>query len=209
MKILRADDNIFVASCKGRLSHLRKVPSCLIYSLVVGSLFLSGCSQVKQTLGLDRDPPDEFSVAPRAEISLPPEYNLMPPKAGSSPRGDVAGGTDPRPQEIAPHLKAKNTLFGIKAKSKSTSTSKSTLTQGEKSLLKSLRSQNPVPYEGNENIRDILDEEAGVTTQADKTWVQRVLYWQKPNVNKEAIDPSAEYRTLYGVNRDGTHVSPG
>ena len=40
---------------------------------------LSACGSVtKERLGLTKSAPDEFMVAPRAPLSLPPEYNLLP-----------------------------------------------------------------------------------------------------------------------------------
>ena len=56
--------------------------------LALGTLVLSGCGSARQTFGLDRKPPDEFSVLTRAPLAVPPEYKLRPPTPGA-----------PRPQE--------------------------------------------------------------------------------------------------------------
>jgi hypothetical protein len=53
-------------------------------SLAICLLGLTACSSnVKQTLGLERNKPDEFSVVERAPLTLPPEYSLVPPADGS------------------------------------------------------------------------------------------------------------------------------
>ncbi|MEJ0010899.1 MAG: DUF3035 domain-containing protein [Alphaproteobacteria bacterium] len=48
-------------------------------------LLLSACSsgEVKDTLGLDRTAPDEFSVVSRPPLSVPPEFELAPPRPGA------------------------------------------------------------------------------------------------------------------------------
>ena len=56
--------------------------------LALGTLVLSGCGSARQTFGLDRTPPDEFSVLTRAPLAVPPEYKLRPPDARrSAPAG--------------------------------------------------------------------------------------------------------------------------
>lgn len=56
---------------------------------LVGLLFLAACegNEVKETLGLNRDAPDEFTVVSRPPLSVPPEFNLRPPRPGEAPLG--------------------------------------------------------------------------------------------------------------------------
>jgi hypothetical protein len=42
---------------------------------------------VRNTLGLDRSAPDEFTVVSRPPLSVPPEFTLRPPRPGEEPRG--------------------------------------------------------------------------------------------------------------------------
>ena len=53
-------------------------------------VLLGGCAtgDLTRTFGLTRDPPDEYTVTTRAPLSMPPDYNLRPPRPGA-----------PRPQE--------------------------------------------------------------------------------------------------------------
>lgn len=68
-------------------------------------LLTAGCGhEVKKTLGLERNQPDEFAVAERAPLTLPPHYDLVPPQPGAA-----------RPQETAPV----NTARGLILRSES------------------------------------------------------------------------------------------
>lgn len=55
-------------------------------------LLLTACESggVRETLGLNRDAPDEFAVVSRPPLSIPPEFSLRPPVPGQAPRGLAA-----------------------------------------------------------------------------------------------------------------------
>lgn len=51
----------------------------LVLSLFCISLALQGCSSVKKTLGIDRDPPDEYRVTPTIQpLEMPPDFSCLP-----------------------------------------------------------------------------------------------------------------------------------
>lgn len=55
---------------------------CLLLTL------LSACEgDMRNTLGLTRDAPDEFVVVSRPPLTVPPEFTLRPPRPGEAPRG--------------------------------------------------------------------------------------------------------------------------
>jgi hypothetical protein len=56
---------------------------------LVGTLALSGCTNFKRAIGLEPTMPDEFEVEARAPLTIPPDFDLRPPKPGA-----------PRPQEV-------------------------------------------------------------------------------------------------------------
>lgn len=62
------------------------------YGVMVVSLVLAGCNSggLQETLGLNREAPDEFTVVSRPPLSVPPEFSLRPPAPGEAPRGMVA-----------------------------------------------------------------------------------------------------------------------
>jgi hypothetical protein len=61
--------------------------------------WLSGCSEVRRSIGLDRTMPDEFAVESRAPLVLPPDYDLRPPQPGA-----------PRPQEMTAAERARRVI---------------------------------------------------------------------------------------------------
>src|ERR1700710_1416191 len=60
----------------------------LIGPVLLGSslLLLGGCSgdSLSRTFGLTRDAPDEYTVTTGAPLSIPPDYNLRPPRPGAA-----------------------------------------------------------------------------------------------------------------------------
>ncbi len=47
--------------------------------VMLAALALGGCSKMAQSLGMNKMPPDEFSVISKAPLVVPPDYNLRPP----------------------------------------------------------------------------------------------------------------------------------
>ena len=68
--------------------------------LGVSMLALTACESARQSLGLDRVPPDEFNVVTRAPLTVPPGVDLQPPRPGA-----------PRPQEPTTRDRASDVLF--------------------------------------------------------------------------------------------------
>ena len=50
---------------------------------------LSGCSSLRQAIGMDRTAPDEFAVESRAPLTIPPDFNLRPPQPGATRPDEV------------------------------------------------------------------------------------------------------------------------
>lgn len=71
----------------------------LAVACVAVSFGLAGCSDWKQVIGLDQPPPDEFAVESRAPLTVPPDFNLRPPKPGA-----------PRPQEVTAEQKVQQVI---------------------------------------------------------------------------------------------------
>ena len=51
-----------------------------ILILIGFSLLLTGCDSVKSTLGMDHYQADEYNVKDNESLTIPPNYNLMPPR---------------------------------------------------------------------------------------------------------------------------------
>lgn len=85
------------------------------WTLLMAPLMLAGCSSgTMQTLGLQRNPPDEFQVTTQSQLAMPPDLNsaaadLPAPSPGA-----------PRPQEVAIPVQAENAMIGGAAQSGAT-----------------------------------------------------------------------------------------
>ena len=74
----------------------RLLPTAACLALTV---MLGGCSNWKQTLGIEPVSPDEFAVESRAPLTIPPDFNLRPPEPGAV-----------RPQETSMESKAQTAV---------------------------------------------------------------------------------------------------
>ena len=79
--------------------------------LMMLPLAFAACSNVKKNLGMERSQPDEFAVVERAPLTMPPNFNLMPPQPGA------AG-----PQETKTSATAQSLILGTETGAASTVT---------------------------------------------------------------------------------------
>ncbi len=99
--------------------------------------------------------PDEFRVVTKAPLTVPPEYKLRPPEAGTSLPGEV----DP---EKADNPAAFGTAVGSKASA------------SEKALVAAAGANAVSPI-----IRDQVDYEEMKAIRKSPTVSDRVLFWRK------------------------------
>jgi hypothetical protein len=139
-------------------------------------VLLGGCSSAKlsRTFGLTRDAPDEYTVTTRAPLSMPPDYNLRPPRPG-----------DPRPQEQTERQQAAEALvpqLALGAPQGSTSA-------GQSALLQETGPEAPA------DIRVRVDQEAN-QAKADRGFVDKLLDWRKPDTRNVQVDAQKEAQRL-------------
>ena len=70
-------------SCEYRF----RAPRALLASpllCLAGALLISGCTDLKKAIGLERTSPDEFAVESRAPLTMPPDFDLRPPQPGAA-----------------------------------------------------------------------------------------------------------------------------
>ncbi|HET6306122.1 MAG TPA: DUF3035 domain-containing protein [Rhodopila sp.] len=150
----------------------------LIRSLLVGSclILVSGCSgdKLARTFGLTRDAPDEYTVTTRAPLSMPPDYALRPPRPGA-----------PRPQEQSERQQAEETLSPQTA----LNAPQGSMSAGQAALLEQTGPTAP------SDIRAKVDHDASEAS-ADDSFVDKVLYWRKPNTQDAQVDAPAEAQRL-------------
>jgi hypothetical protein len=139
-------------------------------------VLLSGCAtgDLTRTFGLSRDPPDEYTVTTRAPLSMPPDYNLRPPRPGA-----------PRPQEQSERDQAAAALVPQLA----LSSPQADASPGQAALLQETGPAAPP------DIRAKVDQEAN-QAKGDDGFVNNLLYWRKPAMQNVQVDPQKESQRL-------------
>lgn len=140
---------------------------------------LSACEGVKKSLGLAKQPPDEFAVLPNLPLVVPPDFQLRPPGTGG-----------PGQQETPVREKAAAAVFGREGGA-DTEISSVGFGQGELAILRSAGADQNDP-----NIRQTIDREFSIYAKEDESFVSDLLFWQEREPPGEPLDASAESQRL-------------
>jgi hypothetical protein len=144
------------------------------------ALLLGACgSDVSKTFGLTRDPPDEFQVATRAPLTVPPDFNLRPPQPGQ-----------PRPQEGPAREQAAAVLAGRPGIAVGSALPNSPVSPGESAFL---AAAGPTPPP---NLRSRIDDETTLIDSGSRSFTEKLLFWQKPPPPGVVVDPAREQQRL-------------
>lgn len=159
-------------------------------ALMAAALGLSACSDVKETMGIGRNSPDEFTVVQRAPLSLPPDYSLRPP-------GDPADA----PPAAASADQAKTALMGAQKPV--------TETDGEKTLLDKLGIASAEP-----DIRKKIDEDNGYIALKSQTVTDKLIYWDDASAAPDrapasVVDPAKEAARIKKNKEEGKPINDG
>lgn len=144
--------------------------------LIATLVLLTGCSgdELTRTFGLTRDAPDEFQVTTRAPLSMPPDYQLRPPRPGAT-----------RPQELSSRQAAEAVL----APDTALATSRAAPTRGQQALVAAAGPPAPA------DIRNKVDNEAALDTPP-REFTDRLLFWRADPLPGTAVDPQREAARL-------------
>jgi hypothetical protein len=162
--------------------------SAMIMTAVLG---LSACSDVKETMGIGRNSPDEFSVVQRAPLTLPPDYSLRPP-----------GDTTDTPPAAASADQAKTALLGKEV-------TPAVAGNGEKTLLDKLGIANSEP-----DIRKKIDEDNGYIALKSQTVADKLVFWDDNTPSPDdapssVVDPAKEAARIKKNKEEGKPLSDG
>ena len=157
----------------------RAVPASLLVCLAA-SLALGGCTNAKKALGLEKTAPDEFNIVSRAPLSLPPDYSLRPPEPGAL-----------RPQDQTPTQQARQTVFRAGDQQAAAPRPRGTQSEGEIALLKQAGAG-----DASSSIRQTVNQETVAAAAQDRSFVDSVLFWRKPDPAGDVIDPQKENQRL-------------
>ena len=174
------------------------------------ALGLSACSdgEAGKFLGLEKKPPDEFSVVSRAPLTLPPDYGLKPPEPGA-----------PRPQEGTPRGTAENALFGDGGSTGRPARTANkpaprilagktgnviVQTPGDVAFLNRVNADSAMP-----DIRQILSEENAILAIEDQELVDYLIFWRDKPPQGTIVDAEEEKRRLQENQALGRSVTEG
>jgi hypothetical protein len=139
-------------------------------------LCLAGCgSDLSRTFGFTRDAPDEFTVTTRAPLSMPPTYDLRPPRPGAV-----------RPQELSELQQAQATLAPQAALS---GPSNGSASAGQSALLSASGPAAPV------DIRNRVDSDAQLDAPS-RSFADRLMFWKSAPPPGTEVDPARESARL-------------
>jgi hypothetical protein len=155
---------------------------------------LAGCSGLRNTFGIERGGPDEFTVVRHAPLTLPPDYNLRPPQPGV-----------PRPQENSPQVQARSVVVGSQSGRVLGSALGSVNSQSsaESALLEQAGADRVDP-----SIRETLNQEAGFDT-VDRGFLEGLIFWREPEAPGDVVDAEAEAERLKTNAEQGLPATAG
>jgi len=141
----------------------------VVISLLSGCVLLPGCGSVKKSLGIERDPPDEFAVSPSTQpLDMPPDFFVLPaPEPGT-----------PRPQDVRENNTKKEKILGLRS-------NKGILTPGQKALLDMAGAE-----EGQDQVRRQIDEESHIEKAKGKPLLEKLGIKKKSKT--DVINPYEE-----------------
>ena len=141
-------------------------------------LVLAGCSNFKEQVGIERKPPDEFTVVTRPPLSLPPDYRLRPPRPGER-----------SPQDPTVREQAREVLLSQGTGVLPAGGGLNSQTAGETALLAHARTETANP-----EIRRLIGGE--VNESDDRNFVERLMFWIDYPQPGDVVDARRESRRL-------------
>lgn len=152
---------------------------------------LTACGgDIRQAIGLDRNAPDEFQVVTRAPLSLPPSYDLRPPRPGA-----------PRPQEQSSQTQARSALLSASGRPAASPSAEITAASPAETFL--LQQSSAIGV--NPDIRATLDAENAARAQA-KTQPIDALLPAKGTGADPVVDAGAEAERVRTAKKDNLPV---
>ncbi|WP_422362599.1 DUF3035 domain-containing protein [Pyruvatibacter mobilis] len=163
--------------------------------LAAGALLLAGCGGggLDDALGLGKNPPDEFAIVTKAPLAIPPDYALRPPQPGASPRQSRSA------QELAA-----SALYGESGDVSSRALGQPGGSSGEAALLANAGATNASP-----EVRKLIESEYQSLIDADKTFADRIIFWQDRGPQPYPVDAQAEAQRLRKNDALGEPVTEG
>jgi hypothetical protein len=170
-----------------RFSDSKALRRAATATLLLG--MLGGCSgeDLTRNFGLKRDAPDEFQVTTRAPLSMPPSFDLRPPRPGAT-----------RPQEVSTSVGAESALVPRAALGGDNGPT----SPGQQALVGQAGPTAP------RDIRRKVENEASLD-QPDQSLTERLMFWKSNPPPGVVVDPTKEAARLRNDAALGQPVEAG
>ncbi len=154
--------------------------------IAAGALMIAGCGDVRESLGLLHNPPDEFRVVSHEPLQIPESLDSLPePDSGAS-----------RPQETLPQDTAEELLGGAMESAGTT--------VAERHLMEAAGTSAAEP-----GIRALVNAEHRAILDAI-TWLDHLNVFRPPGDRTAVlIDPAKESRRIQAVAALGLPINSG
>ncbi len=175
----------------------RSIPSRLVLAAagLGAALTLGACADTRKAIGWDKVSPDEFNVVTRAPLTLPPDFGLRPPAPGTA-----------RPQEQSPTEQARVAVFGNTAAARNAAAGQQGPGSSGENALVAKAGGDKVDA----NIREQLDRETSLLAEADRSFVDRLMFWRANDpAQGEQLDAQRESQRLREAAATGRPASDG
>jgi hypothetical protein len=146
--------------------------------MLMASAALVGCGDVREAAGVKKKAPDEFAVVRRAPLTVPPDFELRPPRPGERPLPAI----DPRQQAEAAVLGSSASAAAVPS---------SSTVDSEDALLRALHIDDVDP-----SIRAQVDQESALLAVDERNFVERLMFWREPPPPGTAVNAEDERRRL-------------
>lgn len=146
-----------------------------VISILLLLPLVAACSEIKQTVGLGRNNPDEFTVVKNPPLSMPPDFDLRPPDPSA-----------PRPTGAEPAAVAAARAAGVATATTPIEVDEATSPGVAALLTKAGATDAP------KDIRATLDAETDGIVIKDRTFVDKLMVWEDAPTPDPQIDAKAE-----------------
>ena len=163
---------------------------------LTGALLLSGCGTLDGIIpglgGNSKQAPDEFQVVAQQPLSIPPNADLRPPRPGA-----------PRPQDTPPQVRAQSLVSGQPVSAVQAANAGGG-SSSEAALLTKAGAAGADP-----NIRSVVNQETGLLAERDRTLIDDLIFWRKPDRPGVVVDPAREQQRIRETQATGQPVTTG
>ncbi|BBK45238.1 hypothetical protein STVA_52580 [Allostella vacuolata] len=168
--------------------------AAMLAALTAVALGVGACGNLRQQMGLDKQPPDEFRIVARPPLSMPPNYALRPPQPGAA-----------RPQEASVVDQARQTVFRVEPSATAPTRDLPAGASGSEAvLLRQAGADRADP-----NIREVLTREGIGAEQPERGVVDRLAFWRSAPQPGIVVDPQKEAQRLRENQALGRPINEG